>query len=274
MLVLAGGGLYRGHFTVELMEVLKRADIVYVEDYTMPSGTSLVDEVRRINPSARRASRRLLEEGVIGILSEARDKLVVIVTGGHPLIATTHISVIAEAKSMGINVKVLQGVSGVVAAMTISGLDFYKYGRTITIPGPWRGVEPYSIIEYIYMNTLAGLHTLALLDIDEDGRQLCIWRALEVLASLDRLEVLKGVDVIIVEDAGLETEKVWHTRIGVAGECQKGIASIILPLAASRIEAEMLDRIYGIKLDLGRLEVLRRKIRSWYGGGLRSTHNH
>ncbi len=264
MLVLAGGGLHGGHFTLELVELLKRADVVYVEDYTMPGGVSLLGEVRRFNPRARRASRSLLEEGVDEVLSEAASRLVVIVTGGHPLIATTHVSIVAEARSRGIGVKVLQGVSGVVAAMTVAGLDFYKYGRVVTIPGPWRMVEPYSIIEYIYMNTLAGLHTLALLDIDEDRRQLCVGDALEVLARLDTLGVLRGVDVVIVEDAGLEGERVWHARVGMTNRCQEGVASIVLPLAASRIEAEMLHKIHGIKLDLGKLEAVREKIRVWY----------
>ncbi len=248
-LLLAGAGLGPGHFTRELIEALRRADMVYVEEYTMPSGLRLVEEVRRYTGRVVEASRGMLEEGAASIVEEASQGLVVVVTGGHPLIATTHVSLLALARSRGVEARVIHGVSGVVAAMTVAGLDFYKYGRIVTIPGPWRDVKPYSVAEYIYLNTAAGLHTMILLDIDEGGRQLCLGDAVETLLSVDRESVITGYKLLLVVNAGMEGERVEAIRAEPGLECHEGIASLIYPGGLSRIEAENIEAIHGIKLD-------------------------
>lgn len=249
MLVLAGAGLHRGHFTRELVEELSRADVVYVEDYTMPGGLGLLNEVRRYAPKAVRAPRRLLEEEADRVVEEASVRRVVVVTAGHPLIATTHVSLIALARMRGVKVRVLQGISGVVAAMTATGLDFYKFGRIVTVPGPWRQVKPYSIMKYLYLNTAAGMHTMLLLDIAEDGRQLCLGEAVDTLLELDEAGILQGSPMLLVANAGMSGERVEPLEPRPGLGCHDGVASLVYPGGLSRIEAENLEAIYGVKLD-------------------------
>ncbi len=260
MLILAGTGLHRGHLTLELIEALKTADKVYIDVYTMPNTQGIVSAIKEYAPHAVEATRSMLEDRATEIIEEARHLKIVITVSGHPLIATTHVSLLAEARARGVETRVIHGISGVVAAMTVSGLDFYKFGRTVTIPGPWRSVKPYSIVEYIYYNAVAGLHTLLLLDIDNEGRQLCLKEAKEVLLEVDRLGVLAGMPAVIVEDAGLNTERVWSTELGSIDRCQEGIASIVLPLGISRIEQEILEEIHGIKINNNLLTMARHKI--------------
>ena len=258
-LLLAGAGLGPGHFTMELVEALRRADRVYVEEYTMPSGLRLVEEVKRYAGDAVEASRSTLEEGAASIIEEASRGLVVVVTGGHPLIATTHVSLLALARSHGVEARIIHGISGVVAAMTVAGLDFYKYGRIVTIPGPWRGVKPYSVAEYIYWNTAAGLHTMILLDIGEDGRQLCLGDAVETLLEVDEARVIAGSTLLLVANAGMKGERVEVVKAKPGLGCHDGVASLVYPGGLSRIEAENLEAIHGVKLDPDAYQEARRR---------------
>ncbi len=256
MLVLAGGGLYPGHFTMELIEVLRDASIVLVETYTMPNADWLVEEVRKYTGGrVVAATRSMLEEGLHQIVSEAAGKIVVVVTAGDPLIATTHKALLHEASKRGVEYRILHGISGVCSAKTDSGLDYYKYGRTITIPGPWRGVRAYSVLWYTYSNMCTGLHTLLLLDVDENGGQLSPRSAAAIIMGLEDEvgpKILTRTRVLVIWDSGLSSMKVEsYTIEGLSKveEKSRGIASIIVPGSISPVEAELLESMHGIKLN-------------------------
>ena len=257
VLVIAGGGLYPGHFTRELVDVLGSADMVIVETYTMPWSGWLVDEVRRYaGGGVVVATRSMLEEESHRLLKEAVERDIVIVTAGDPLIATTHRSLISEASRMGVKYRVIHGVSGVCSAKADSGLDYYKYGRTVTIPGPWRGVKAYSVLMYTYSNMCTGLHTLLLLDVDERGNQLSPKDAAIILLNLEEeagISVLSKSRILIVWNSGMENVLVEAYKLNELSTLEttpKGIASLVVPGEVSPIEAEHLELTYNIKLDL------------------------
>ncbi|MCE4612418.1 MAG: diphthine synthase [Desulfurococcales archaeon] len=255
MLVVAGLGISRDHVTLGLMELLEKADKVYLDTYTMPIDDDLNRFLgSRFKGKLVQSTRRLLEDEYIKILEEARERHVIILIPGDPLIATTHISLIVEAVRRGIRVKVIPGISGVVAAMTATGLSYYKFGRTATIPGPWRHTTPYSTLEVVYSNMCMEAHTLLLLDIDDYGRQL---KPIDGLKELVRLEkrighsVLRDITVLIVWDAGTEMEKVVGYEPKRSFPIYEGrIASIVVPGRVNRIEAEHVDVLHGIRLDV------------------------
>ena len=178
---------------------------------------------------------------------------------GDPLIATTHISILLEASKNKIKWKVLPGVSGVTAAMVASGLQFYKFGRTVTIPGPWRSVKAYSVVEYIYCNLEKGLHTLLLLDYIE-GRMLQPWEAAKAILELEKelsreeafYPILERLIIIIVERAGLEDQRVlWSKlkRLALSNHKSPPPTSLIIPGRIHPTEAEVINEILSIPIS-------------------------
>ncbi len=234
--------------TQKAARLVKEADRVYVESYTMPSSQWLLSEARRLRPDAIQAPRRLLEENAHKLLSEARSMLVVVVVAGDPLVATTHRALLSEARRLGIEAIAVPGVSGVCAAKTASGLDYYKYGRTATIPGPWRMVKPYSVVEYTLENMCTGLHTLLLLDVSEDGRQLSLGEAWKMLEHAGAPRLLAERLALIIVDAGTERERVYHARLEDidSHDGHGGVASIVVPGSVSPVEAEHLQVLHGV----------------------------
>ncbi|MCE4620777.1 MAG: SAM-dependent methyltransferase, partial [Desulfurococcales archaeon] len=209
-LILAGGGLGPGYQGRLLEDAVASADKVYVETYTVPGSNWLLDWARSIaGDRVIEADRSSLEENASKLVEEAKTLRVLVLAPGDPLIATTHRSLLALARKEGIVVRVIPGVSGVCASKTLSLLDYYKYGRTVTVPGPWRGVKPYSVVYYILVNACSRLHTLVLLDF-QGNKALAPSEAASTLVDIAR-EVdagfLADAPVIVVERAGLEGER-------------------------------------------------------------------
>ena len=252
VLVLAGGGLGPGYETSIVGDLVSKADRVYVETYTLAGSGWLLSWARRLaGERVVEAPRSLLEEGSRRVIEEARHSLVVVLVPGDPLVATTHRSLIVEAERLGVSWRVVPGVSGVCAAKARSLLDYYKFGRTVTVPGPWRGIKAYSIIEYILANACAGLHTLLLLDVEPGGRgQLEPGAAAGVILSLARdLGVggfLEDAPIIVLERVGLPGERASMYRLGeLPGEGWRTPSSMALPGPLNPVERETLEAAYG-----------------------------
>ena len=256
VLILAGGGLGPAYETRILEKILREADLVYVETYTVPGSEWLVDFSREVAGDRVIVAPRIqLEDRIHEIIEAARSKKVVILVPGDPLIATTHKSVLVESAKRGVLFRVIPGVSGVCASMSLSLLDFYKFGRTITVPGPWRMVRAFSILDYIYSNACIGLHTLALLDISQEGVQLSPSKAAEIIMDLEEnaeTRLLGKMPVIVIERAGLEGE-----RVTVYAELEslrydnihwREPASIVIPGHMSPIEIEHVKEVYGVEI--------------------------
>ncbi len=261
-LILAGGGLGPEIDSIRLIELIKRSDLVYVDTYTAPEAEWLLEEARRLGGSKKvfRASRSLLEENIGSVLELAMDRTVLILVPVDPLIATTHISIILEASKRGIQWKILPGTSGVISAIVASGLQFYKFGRTVTVPGPWRKVKAYSVIEFIYCNLEKGLHTLLLLDYIE-GKSLDPWEAAKTILELEEelskeenfYPLLSKLIVMIIERAGLEDEKVVWSRIGklaFSRHTSKPPTSLIIPGHIHPTEAEVLKEVFSMPTSI------------------------
>ncbi|NOZ31095.1 MAG: diphthine synthase [Crenarchaeota archaeon] len=253
-LYLVGGGLGPGYQTEILIKLLNIGDKIYVETYTVPSSDWLLAFVtKHASGEVIVADRSTLEERALALVSEAKDKNIVVVVPGDPMIATTHRSLIMMAEELGVKHRVIPGVSGVCASKSLSLLDFYKFGRTVTVPGPWRRVKPYSVLGYIYDNACIGLHTLALLDIKPSGEQLL---PPDAVATLLQLEEEIGVDTLskaagfVIERAGYEDGRVrLYNRLSdiVSYEDKwRQPSSIIIPGEITPIDEEIISKVYKI----------------------------
>lgn len=186
-LVFVGLGLHdEAGLSLKGLEEIKSADAVFMEHYTsfMP-GLSLNRLAELSGRTVQLVNRRMLEDENGQILLKAAEKgKAVLLVPGDPLIATTHIALRLEAEKRGIKTRIVHGASIVSAAIGLSGLHSYKFGRSVTIPFPENFSEtPYSVIAE---NKERGLHTLCLLDINvEENRYLTISEALKTLKHIE-----------------------------------------------------------------------------------------
>ena len=185
-LSLIGMGLHdENGLTLRGLNAAKSSDAVFAELYTsiMP-GLSLDRLQRLVGNKVKIISRKELEENSeLTILAEAKVKRVALLTPGDPMSATTHVGLLLSAKKLGIPTVLIHSASIVTAAAGVTGLELYKFGRTITIPSPRTTPLPESVYNFIKDNQKIGLHTLALLDINEE--ELTIPDAIRILFKME-----------------------------------------------------------------------------------------
>jgi len=173
------------------LEKAKGADVVFAELYT-----SLMPELNLqklegfIGKHVQVVSRRdLEEEDGKKILQIAEKGRVVLLVPGDPLIATTHVDLRIRAQKKSIKTSVVHGASIVSAVIGLSGLQNYKFGRSVTIPFTDASAvveTPYNVIA---KNKKMNLHTLCFLDIRaEEKRYMTINEGLQTLFTLERLK--------------------------------------------------------------------------------------
>ena len=169
------------------IEECKTSDYVFLELYTsILSDFSKNRFEKIIGKKVNLVSRSDLEEddGSLIINASRKGKAVFLVPG-DPLIATTHITLRIAAEKQGIKTRLIHGTSIISAVIGLSGLQNYKFGKTVTVPFPENFSEtPYKVIA---QNKRSGLHTLCLLDIKAEERVfLTINEALVLLSGIEK----------------------------------------------------------------------------------------
>jgi len=164
------------------LEEIRKANYVFIELYTsLLPGFSFKRFEGLCAKKLRMVSRKMLEEENGNAIIEAAEKgKVVFLVPGDPLIATTHVALRIEAEKRGVKTRIVHGTSILSAAIGLSGLHNYKFGKSVTIPFPENPSEtPYNVIS---QNRRLGLHTLCLLDINaQEKRYMKISEALHIL---------------------------------------------------------------------------------------------
>lgn len=194
-LVFVGLGLNDDKgITLGGLEEAKSADAVFMETYTsrMPDFNRERFE-NSIGKKIQLVTRQSLEEeNGKAILDIAKKGKAVFLVPGDPFIATTHVTLRIDAEKLGIQTRVIHGISIMSAIVSLSGLHNYKFGKTVTIPFPENFSEtPYNTIA---QNKNLGLHTLCLLDLKEpENRYLSINQALQSLISVEEKKQQKIV---------------------------------------------------------------------------------
>ena len=262
-LVFVGLGLHdEKGLSVRGVEEAREADVVFAEFYTSLMPELSVEKLERL--VAKRisvVSRQALEEqeGKL-ILQKAQQRKVVFLVPGDPLIATTHVDLRIRAEKQGIKTRVVHGPSIISAVIGLSGLQNYKYGRSVTVPFP----EGKSIHETPYLtiveNRKRGLHTLCFLDIRvEEKRFMTIKEGLQLLSEMEKRKRLRAVTpeslVVGIAQAGSSNPTVK------AGPAKKVLTydfggpphSLIFPGKLHFMEAEALIALAGAPEDIREL---------------------
>jgi diphthine synthase len=151
---------------IEAQEILSKADIVYLEQFTSPIGKSDLLKIKKMIKGEFRQGKRWLVEDGSEILKNAKTKKVVLLAYGDPYVATTHIELRTRAMQEKIQTHSIHASSSLTSMIGECGLHFYKVGRIATIMSEMKSLTtPYYVI---YKNIIEGNHTVLLLEYNQD----------------------------------------------------------------------------------------------------------
>jgi len=150
----------------EALDILSKADIVYLEQFTSPIGESDLVKIKNVTKGEFKPAKRWLVEDGNEILQNAKKKKVVLLSYGDPYIATTHIELRTRAIEEKIKTFSIHASSSLTSMIGECGLHFYKVGRIATIMSETKSLTtPYYLI---YKNIIEGNHTVLLLEYNQD----------------------------------------------------------------------------------------------------------
>ena len=183
MFYLVGLGLFdEKDISLKGLECLKNVDKIYAEFFTSRLFGSSFEAIEEL--VGQKMVRGEVEEEH-KFIEEAKTADVALITGGDPLIATTHSDFLVQCSKKGIDFEVIHGSSILSSAPAISGLQGYKFGKVTTIPFPDYNFYPKSPYEAIEENLKMDLHTLVLLDIQaHKDRYMTVNQGLEYLMNI------------------------------------------------------------------------------------------
>lgn len=253
MLYFIGLGLYNEKdISLKGIDAIKGVDAIYAEFYTACLfGGSIKSLEEMLGIEINVLSREEVEEENIP-LKEAETKDVAFLCAGDPLIATTHMDIMIQAKKKDIKTTVIHSSSILSAAPGIAGLQAYKFGKVTTIPFPEENYFPHSPYLTIKTNLEYKMHTLVLLDIQAHmDKYMTANQGLEYLMQVaeERRDNIITQDTlaVVVARAGAEKSLVRADVVGkLLGEDFGGpLHSLIVPSDLHFVEAEALVVLAG-----------------------------
>lgn len=181
MLTLIGLGLADlDDMTLKGKKAIDAADLVYFETYTSKPQYSLQELKQFFGKKITPVGRAFVEEAK-QLLAEAKYMNVALLVIGDPLCATTHVSLLLEAKQQGVTVQIVHNAS-IVSAIGAIGLEVYKFGKITSIPFENKDVT--APVDVFHLNYSNNLHTLFLLDLQpERNKFMTVHDALTYLTS-------------------------------------------------------------------------------------------
>ena len=180
---------------------------------------------------------------------------------GDPMQATTHIDLEARCMEEGIGFEVIPGMSATSLAVSLSGLQSYKFGRQVTLPYPYGDYLATSPLEMILRNLEGGLHTLVLLDLDPTGMGSDLPTPMSPSQAISTLEAmsskwLEGEDGrdstsvavkewegMLLSDVGTKDQRVCSGSLEEISKIRGGwVHSLIIPSKMSDNERDAFNR--------------------------------
>ena len=248
------------HMTQRARSVARGCKKRYLEGYT----AVLPEEQEVLLESVVGPWERMMRPSVESpedLLEESRNNAVALLVVGDPMQATTHIDLEARCMEEGIGFEVIPGMSATALAVSLSGLQSYKFGRQVTLPYPYGDYLATSPLEMILRNLEAGLHTLVLLDLDPTGMgsdlpiPMSPSEAITTLEemSLKLLEESDGRNLsrvlvsewrgVLLSDIGTKDQRVFSGNLEEISKIQEGkVHTLIIPSEMSDNEREAFRR--------------------------------
>lgn len=252
MLYLMGIGLGdHKDITVKGLEIVKKADKIYLDTYTSYLEDSIEDLEKFYGKKIIPAHREIIESEQI--VSEAKDKNVVFLVVGDALSATTHTDLLLQAKEKKIETKIIYNAS-ILTAVGITGLQLYKFGKTTSIPFWKENYKPENFYDILKQNKSIGAHTLFLLDITKE-KCMTINEAINLLQEVEnkRREKIFDKNVLCIGCAriGFSDQKIIT---GTAEQLEKEefgkpLHCLIIPGKMHFLEEEAIEQFRGQRIQ-------------------------
>lgn len=240
MLYLVGLGVWNEKdISLRGIETCRQADSVYCELYTAQWGGNLKTLEKLIGKGITKLERKDVEEGSDRLLEMSKSKNVALLVPGDPLIATTHIHLILEAKKAEIPIEIIHS-SSIYTSIARTGLQIYKFGKTATIITPKKGYESEGFYKVLKENLSKGMHTLLLLD-----RNMGTKKGLEILKGIEskkRRKILRNA--VLCSKLGSDHERIIYGEIEDLVKIDlEPPAVIIIPGKLHFMEKEFLEML-------------------------------
>ena len=231
MLYLVGLGLNEYGYSKEAYEVISKADKVYVDTYTIEFPYEISALMSQFKGKKFVAAGREFVEG-LKFIEEAKNRDVVLLVYGSPLVATTHTAIVKEAFDKKIKIKIIHAGS-ILDAVAETGLQPYKFGKTTSLPN----FPADSYLDTVKENLKSEAHTLILVDIGlkfEDAIKRLHNDCIKKKITLNK--------VVVCERLGLKDSKVHYGKIkNISASKVKAPFCFIVPGGMHFLEKEILE---------------------------------
>lgn len=237
MLYLIGLGLNVDGISTYGLETVKRCKRVYLENYTVDFPYSVGELQGIIDKKIIEAGREKVES--LELVDEAKKMDVALLIYGSPLTATTHISLIQEAKRLGVRYKIIYNAS-ILDAIAETGLQLYKFGKITSMP-KWqekKNFTPDSFMKTVQENMSMKAHSLILTDIGLEFQD-----AMEQLEKSSKAYKITLPKMLVCQAIGTKLKKIIYGEIGELKKF-KGIKNpfcLVLPSKLHFIEKEVVE---------------------------------
>ncbi len=218
MLYLIGLGLKNERsLSIESVDVLKSCDEIFLEGYTSRQVDFNINNLELLLGKKVRLVGRSFVESTDNLLNLAKDLKVALLVVGDPMIATTHLELVSDARKKNISYKIFNNVS-IINVVANLGLEAYKFGKITSIPFTTESFMPETPYDVIKDNKSIKAHTLCLLDLQLDkDRFMTFNEALLYLLKIEdkRKEGVLSQETLVVGCAALgsDNEKIAFGRV-------------------------------------------------------------
>ncbi|MBI3032226.1 diphthine synthase [Candidatus Woesearchaeota archaeon] len=235
--------------TVKGLELVKKADIVYLECYTSLLPCSVDDLEAFYGKQIILVTRDDVEADQNKIIEQAKTKNVALLVIGDALSATTHIDLLLRIQEQQIPFSVVHNVS-IMTAVGVVGLQLYKYGKTTSITFPEKNFMPETCYDVVKMNKNIGLHTLLLLDLHpSENKFMTVNQGLQYLLAIEqkRKEDVISEESLVIGCARIGSDnliKVGTIKELLVFDFDKAPHCIIIPSNLHFMEEEALKKLW------------------------------
>jgi len=205
MLYLIGIGLNLNSISKEGLDSLKECNKIYLESYTVDFPYKLKDLESSLNIKIIQLNRSDVESNKL--IHESKDKNIALLIYGSPLFATTHLTLINDAKKNKIKTKIIFSAS-VFDAISLTGLQLYKFGKIASMPKWQKNFTPYSFLDLIEENRKINAHSLLLIDIGFNSLD-----ALNQFSQALQNKNIKPMQIIVCSMLGTSNQKIFYGDI-------------------------------------------------------------
>jgi len=237
MLYIIGLGLNEKGISNGGIEAIRKCKKIYLENYTVefPYSVKTLEKVIR----KKIISLDRVEVESERLVKEAKKNNIALLVYGCPLFATTHMSLILDAKKSKVKTQVIYSAS-VFDAIAGTGLQLYKFGKITSMPKWENHFNPDSFLEFVEGNKKINAHSLILIDI-----------GLSCKDALNELEISckkRGFDLdnlIICSSLGTSKAEIFYGDINkLRKKCKKvsHLFCFIIPSKMHFLEKEAVER--------------------------------